>query len=303
MNAIATQVSVVFPTYGRESVLVDSVRAVLALAEPPFELLLIDQTPRHEPQTDAVLAGLEAQGKIRWIRLAQPSITRAMNTGLREARGEVVLFLDDDIIPHPGLIAAHREVHEDVSRPSHERMLAAGRVLQPWHLDGSRPIDRMASSEPGIVNEFMGGNFSVRRKAALALGGFDERFVRVAYRFEAEFAQRAHQAGWRFPFVPQATIRHLRAERGGTRSYGDHLRTAAPGHAVGLYYFLLRTRPAGWWHQLLWAPIRAVKTRYHLRHPWWIPPVLIAQLCGLIWALLLYARGPGLIVDRPPAGT
>jgi GT2 family glycosyltransferase len=174
-------------------------------------------------------------------------------------------------------------------------MLVAGRVLQPWHVDGSRPIDRMASTEAGYVDEFMGGNFSVKRDAAIALGGFDARFVRVAYRFEAEFAHRARKAGWRIPFVPGATIHHLRAERGGTRSYGDHLRTMSPGHAVGLYYFLLRTRPRGWWWQLLYAPFRAVTTRFHLRHPWWIVPVLVAQFGGLAWAVSLHVRGPALI--------
>lgn len=290
-----TKVSVVFPTYGRESVLIDSVRAVLALAEPPFEVLVVDQTPVHEPETDAALSALAADGRVRWIRLERPSITRAMNVGLVEARGEVVLFLDDDIVPYGGLVAAHRAVYDDAARPWNERMLVAGRVLQPWHVDGSRPIDRMASIEPGFVEEFMGGNFSVRRDAALALGGFDERFVRVAYRFEAEFAHRARKAGWRFPFAPNATIHHLRAERGGTRSFGDHLRTASPGHAVGQYYFLLRTRPRGWRLDLLRKPFRAITTRFHLRHPWWIPPVLLAQFSGLLWALWLVAKGPALI--------
>ena len=292
---VGSRISVVFPTYGRESVMVESVRAVLALAEPPFELLLIDQTPEHEPETDATLSALVEGGLVRWIRLATPSITRAMNVGLIESRGEVVLFLDDDIIPQNGLIAAHRAAHDDVTRPERDRMLIAGRVLQPWHLDSSRPVDRMASSLPGFVEEFMGGNFSVQREAALALGGFDERFIRVAYRFEAEFAHRAHKAGWRFPFAPDATIHHLRAERGGTRSYGDHLRTASPGHAVGMYYFLLRTRPKGWWIQLGVAPFRSVMTRFHVRHPWWIAPALLAQFGGLAWAVWLFIRGPALI--------
>lgn len=300
-SAGQSRISVVFPTYGRESVLVDSVRSVLALAEPPFEVLLIDQTPAHESDTEAALSELTARGLIRWIRLEQPSITRAMNVGLLEARGDVVLFLDDDIIPQEGLVAAHRKAHDDTARPAHERVLVAGRVLQPWHLDGSRPIDRMASTEIGWVEEFMGGNFSVRRQDALALGGFDEHFVRVAYRFEAEFAHRARRAGWRFPFVPDATIHHLRSERGGTRSYGDHLRTALPGHAVGLYYFLLRTRPPGWWSQLIQGPFRAVATRFHLRHPWWIPAVMLAQLGGLAWAVILFAKGPALLGDDKAA--
>jgi len=44
----------------------------------------------------------------------------------------------------------------------------------------------------------MGGNFSVKRDLALRLGGFDENFVHVAYRFEAEFCDRAISAERRF---------------------------------------------------------------------------------------------------------
>ena len=38
--------------------------------------------------------------------------------------------------------------------------------------------------QAGWINDFMGGNFSVRREIALKLGGFDEQFVSVAYNFE-----------------------------------------------------------------------------------------------------------------------
>ena len=34
-----------------------------------------------------------------------------MNRGLREAKGDIVLFLDDDIIQDKNLVAAHRETH------------------------------------------------------------------------------------------------------------------------------------------------------------------------------------------------
>lgn len=289
------KVSIVIPTYGRDGVLIDSIRHLLALASPADEIVIVDQTPRHDEATEQALAGLSARGLIRWIRLAEPSITGAMNTGLIEARGDVVIFLDDDIVPIGELVEAHRMAHATTGFPEAERRLIAGRVLQPWHVDGSRAWDRLASDQAGNVDEFIGCNFSVDRAWAIGIGGFDERFVRVAYRYEAEFGERAKRQGIRIRFVPEACIHHLRAERGGTRSYGDHLRTASPGHAVGLYYFLLRTRPRGWWRDVLRRPFQAVATRFHLRQPWWIPPVLLAQFSGLAWALWLVAQGPALI--------
>ena len=143
------------------------------------------------------------------------------------------------------------------------------------------------------IDEFMGGNFSVHRRDAIDAGGFDENFVRVAYNFEREFAERWSARGGTIRFVPEAAIRHLKESSGGTRSYGDHLRTHRPAHSVGNYYYLLRSpRAAGRLREFLSRPLRAVATRHHLRRPWWIPVTLVAELSGMAWALLLNARGP-----------
>ncbi len=289
--------SVAIPTFGRDQVLIDSVAALLALDPPPFELLVVDQTPRHDPDSEARLAAWQAEGRIRWLRLPTPSITGAMNVALQEARGDRVLFLDDDILPDPELLNAH----ERAGAADPDAMLA-GRVLQPWHRGESDPEDGpflFNSLRPRSVAEFMGGNVAIPRRLALELGGFDQNFVRVAYRFEAEFAFRWRQAGHPIQYVPGALIHHLRAERGGTRSYGKHLTTVKPDHAVGRYYFQLRTQPlpaalagclGGW--------LGSVRSRHHLHHPWWIPPTLIAEGRGLLWALRLQRRGPALLPTR-----
>ena len=217
-----------------------------------------------------------------------------MNTGLEQSRSEVVLFLDDDIVPEQRLLAAHLE-----AQATGDCNIVAGQVLQP----GEVPVRtlpgaefRFCSSERGWINEVMGGNFSVNRARALALGGFDENFVHVAYRFEAEFCDRAGAAGERILFEPDAGIRHLKARDGGTRAYGNHLTTAAPSHSVGAYYYLLRAQ--GDRHRLgkiFGRLIRSVRTRHHLSHPWWIPGTLFAEFLGLLWALQLFSRGPKLI--------
>jgi len=293
------RLTVAIPSYGRDAVLVDSVAALLALDPPPWELLVVDQTPRHDPATEAQLSAWHHQGRLRWLRLPQPSITAAMNRALQEAQGERVVFLDDDILPHPDLLAAH-----DRAGRSNPEAMVAGRVLQPWHKGKVDPEDGpflYNSLEPRRVNEFIGCNFSLPRRQALVLGGFDTNFVQVAYRYEAEFAHRWRKAGLPILYVPDALIHHLRAERGGTRSYGKHLTTLRPDHAVGRYYFRLRTQPlikalAGSCRDLL----RSVRTRHHLRHPWWIPLTLLAETRGLLWALRLHHRGAGLLAWDAP---
>jgi hypothetical protein len=47
--------------------------------------------------------------------------------------------------------------------------------------------------------------------------------------------------------------------------------------------------------QILLRPLRAVRTRHHLRRPWWIPLTLIAELRGLLLALRLHRGGAKLL--------
>ena len=65
-----------------------------------------------------------------------PSIPRAMNHALLVARYDIVLFLDDDIIPDEGLILAHKELHRATSP---ENIIVAGRVIQPWQKASTFP--------------------------------------------------------------------------------------------------------------------------------------------------------------------
>jgi GT2 family glycosyltransferase len=275
-------------------VLIDTINYLLKLQPPPSEILVVDQTPEHEAATERALSVLEQTGKVRLIRLQRASITHAMNVGLESASNPIVLFVDDDIIPDKDLVGAHGGAHETGAN------IVAGQVLQP----GEEPLTDgqesggflFRSSRRQFISELMGGNFSIKRELALKLGGFDENFVHVAYRFEAEFAARALTAGERILFEPAASIRHLKAAKGGTRSYGEHLTTMRPSHSVGAYYYFIRSRRVP--HRLInivRRPFRAIRTRHHLLHPWWIPPTLISEFLGFSWALLLAMRGPRLI--------
>jgi glycosyltransferase involved in cell wall biosynthesis len=289
----AARLTIVIPTYRREAVLVDSLELLLRLSPAADEIIVVDQTEQHEPATDQQLQELHDSGAIRWLRRSQPSIPAAMNAGLLAARPGIVLFLDDDIRPDGALISAHRRAQAEYPG------LVAGQVLQP----GEKPVAlapgerfRFNSTAATSIGEFMGGNFSVRRDVALALGGFDENFVGAAYRFEAEFAFRYTRRHGPIRFEPAASIHHLQASAGGTRAHGHHLRTVKPGHSVGAYYYWLRTRAPRWWWSMMLRPLRSIRTRHHLRRPWWIPLTLLAEARGLVKALRLSAQGPRLLL-------
>ena len=258
---------------------------------PPQEILIVDQTPTHEPETSSQLAEWERAGAIRWIRLAEPSIPKAMNEGLRQATQPVVLFLDDDITASVRLVAEHAKAH--AAAPDVQAFV--GQVLQPGETPQTLSYQGLRtglwadlefpfySNQPTAISNVMAGNLSVKRTFALEIGGFDENFSGVAYRFETEFARRLISNGGHIEFLPQASINHLRAARGGTRSSGSHLTSADPRHGIGDYYFaFLHGCSFESYRYSLYRLFREVRTRFHLTHPWWIPVKLVGEVRAFV---------------------
>lgn len=306
-------VSVAIPTFGRDEVLTDTIAQLLAQSPAAAEILVVDQTPVHDAATDAKLGAWHASGAIRWIRREEPSQPAALNQALLAATQPFVLMLDDDIRIDPGFIAAHQAAFEDDGV-----WMVIGQVLQPGE---SESLEYRHAPKPGPMADLdflfrsgnrariqngMSGNMTVRRDRALLLGGFDENFLSpVSYRFDTELCKRLVRAGGGIAFEPKARIHHLRAERGGTRSVGSHLASASPIHGVGDYYFAL----CQGWHPSVVAyalkrPYREVRTRFHLRRPWFIPVKLLGELRAFLLAWRLRRRGAALIdrSDAPPAG-
>jgi GT2 family glycosyltransferase len=299
----AADVSIVIPTYRRGSVLLDTVEHLLRQEQPAGEVILVDQTEEHPPEIEARLREWDSHGTVRWVRRDRPSVTAAMNAGLLVANGEIVLFLDDDIVPSPSLVAEHARNHLDP-----EVVGVVGQILQP----GQEAVSRgdyeagtgiwrdMAfpfnSDEPALLFNGVACNLSVRRDAALRAGGVDENFVGVAYRFETDFCRRLVRTGGKLVFDPRASLRHLQVARGGTRAFGEPLRSGSPAHSVGDYYLAFReTRGSERAAYILYRFYRSVRTRYHLTHPWWILVKWLGELRGLALAYRLSRRPPKLL--------
>ena len=88
-------ISVIIPVYNAEKTLEACVASVLKQSLPPEEILLADDGSADG--SEAVEATLQAQEpRVRVISLPHGGVSEARNRGLKEARGEMVLFLDAD---------------------------------------------------------------------------------------------------------------------------------------------------------------------------------------------------------------
>lgn len=217
--------SAVVVTYGREDELVNTVGDLLAQTYPDLEVLVVDQTPSHQPQVRERLAAWQASGAIQWCFLSPPSLTRARNVGWRRARGQVVIFIDDDVRLPPDYVAAMVEAfarHPEVAA-------VAGRILEPgrppevvrWRVGdlgwcGAR-LPGFGTPRSGPAYSLRGCNMAFRREALEAVGGFDEGYRKSAFREDADIAFRLRQAGHRLWFSAEAWLYHLSAQQGGTR--------------------------------------------------------------------------------------
>ena len=96
-------VSVVLPTRDRRAYLARAIESVMAQTYGRCELLVVDDASRDD--TSTFLAGLKDE-RVRTFRGTGAGVCAARNIGLREARGEVVAYLDDDNVMHPDWLKA-----------------------------------------------------------------------------------------------------------------------------------------------------------------------------------------------------
>lgn len=299
-------VSIVIPTFNREEVLVQTIHDLLALKHKALEILIVDQTANHTASVTEELTVLNSRNHIRWLKVTPPSIPNAMNMGALQARGEVVLFVDDDILTRSELVLEHAKRYALTTVNG-----VAGQVIQSWEkeLNASEGSYRNGkkrdpdafmfnSALATSVRRFIGCNVSFRRQNLIAIGGFDNNFAKVAYRYEAESAERFVSHGYHLVFEPKASLQHLKEASGGTRSYGDHLTSIKPSHCVGMYYYFLVVKNQHHrWRRFFSAPFNSFKTRFHLNKPWYIPITFISHISGMMWAVCLRIKGQKLLSD------
>ncbi len=216
--------SVIVPTYRRDETLVETVRQLLAQeVDDAFEVIIVDQTPEGSPTTAAFIAA-QGDDRVRIVTTTPPNLPRARNVGTREARGEIVLFIDDDVQLPKGWLAAHLAnfadacVHAVAGRITDVRWPGSkGDVVGEFSWYG-RDRTNLDYDKRARIRVGGGGNLSVRKRSYNAIGGFDERFgAGIALREESDFYLRLHARFGGVIFDPEARLVHLAVGSGGCR--------------------------------------------------------------------------------------
>ena len=264
-------VSVVIRSYNRYPALAELLTAILRQEDAEFEVVIADQTTKATDEARAKIAELAKDPRVRLLSFPPLGGPRARNEGVRQARGDVILLMDDDDLPiGERWIASHaanytdplcmavngRAIVEGDRDPPYKNMERAEKnVMSLSWLGWQRPYSKVNIKKR--VDSVVGGNASMRREALARAGLWDECTpvedeVSFAYRLRDRLAP-----GEYILFDPACQMqRRLDVPGGMDKRYQGPLRHARK-------HFLFLHRIVG--HYLPW--------RY-----WLLQPVYMARL-------------------------
>ena len=200
-------ISIVIPTYNRRDSVVHCVESLShqTLSPELFEIIVV-----IDGSTDGSIESLSAlklSCTSHYIEQKNLGQAAARNAGIQAAKGQYILFLDDDFLCESHLLEEHLVKHTSqdivvvgpISRDRHDHSLPAfaiDREIRPFY-DGLGPGLHPLTWLPP--------NSSLPRASLLAVGGYDESFSSA--REDTELGLRLAERGMQIVYAPNATVR------------------------------------------------------------------------------------------------
>lgn len=218
-------VSVIIPVHGKLPYTVACLRSLARHgAQAPFEVIVVD-----DASPDASTATLAQVGGLRLLRnAANLGFIGSCNAGAAAARGEFLLFLNNDTQVTPGWldallrcfaeradcgIAGSRLVYPD------GRLQEAGGLVfadgSCWTTGRFEPRSMPLFRCRREVDYVSGASLLIRRELFQRIGGFDARFA-PAYYEDADLAFAVRRRGLRVYYEPASTVIHCEGISAGT---------------------------------------------------------------------------------------
>jgi len=239
------RVSIVIPTYNRSLMLCKTLANIISFKHQYHELIVVDQTKEHDPQTKQYLNNLIAEKNIIYIFEELPSAPNAKNIGIQKASGDIIICFDDDVEINENTIPAHVS---SLSQP--DIGCVTGKVIiQNVNHEGNKVLNKRSTFQKkikfflflflrkkasyvgrlGVLANFTGNkilpsdtcigcNMSFNKEVFSKCGLFDIKFSGNAVREETDLSVRIRRCGYKIIYNPNASIIHYMNNSGGTRT-------------------------------------------------------------------------------------
>jgi glycosyltransferase involved in cell wall biosynthesis len=196
--------SLIIPTQNRAAMLARTLESVANVVNPleSVEMIVVDNG-----STDGTADVCKAIGarfprhRWRYVYEGMPGLLSGRHRGAREARGDILCYLDDDVLLAPGWLDGIREAFRDSnvalvggpSRPKFETPPPPWLDELWWRFEGGRSfgtlslIDLGAERQPVDPCRVWGLNFSIRRRVFQDCGGFHpDTFPNALQRYQGD---------------------------------------------------------------------------------------------------------------------
>ncbi|HEX3671152.1 MAG TPA: glycosyltransferase [Candidatus Cybelea sp.] len=191
-------------TYNRAELLARVLEACFdqTAGSDSYEVVLVD-----DGSTDATPSTIEtarSRATCAFTVVAQPNggLAQARNAGIARARGERIIFIDDDVLPLPNFVAEHLE-----AAARHPGTIVRGGAIQVENCDDLPPPIWSIKDYSG--NYFWTTNVSVPLATIRGIGAFDESFAEYGWE-DIDVGLRLRAAGIRAIFHPNALVYHVK---------------------------------------------------------------------------------------------
>jgi len=188
-------ISVVVSCYNKREIIGECIRSILNQNYENYELIVVD-----DGSTDGSIEAIKKFNSIQMkvIQIRHKGVSAAKNTGIKHARGSIVLFIDGDcILDKEGL----RELSKSFSSP--EIGCVGGRLLA---INSQNLIAKTVElMQNGVERKWpFGANVAYRREALEKIGGFDEHMEAGE---DVDLFLRAVKLGFCYIFNPNLTAK------------------------------------------------------------------------------------------------
>jgi peptidoglycan/xylan/chitin deacetylase (PgdA/CDA1 family)/GT2 family glycosyltransferase len=203
-------VTVVIPTFNRQDQLLKCLQALAGQKGVTTSVEIVVVLDGCTDDTANALRSVATPFTLRVLAQSHRGPAAARDRGFRAASGDICLFLDDDIIPKPRLLATHAALHRERANIVGLGQLVmrippnSGPMLR-WYADGWRAhYERFARGADPTWADCYSGNLSVRTDLLRAVGGFAPDMSLLE---DAELGYRLALAGARFVYLAEAAAK------------------------------------------------------------------------------------------------